>query len=885
MATDKLFQTTYHTVRSAVCLWCAGFKDALCIWRCVEFFVHDPRILRKTGQCFALNGAIFLGSVLLWEHAMAPGARFLLAASLQAWAGSAAVDATVALLHALFLALWLLPVYCVSFALSCVWYQEIAQLAVQWQCGQAPPQHGKGAKSSGSGGPDIAGSSDGGLLHAAAQEVFRVALFAVFFLQVSAVAFVPVVGKVAYFVLVSWLYALYSFDYKWSLTSRRLQERIAFFEQHWAFFLGFGSVCTLATMYWTFFKGAAIMAIVYPLFILVACKSDPLRAYREVAAAEAAAGRRLRTQRVPEVEDQGLKAEQAGTADSGEGADAADARAADSEPQEQPAPKRRAPARARGRAARSTKPTADASTPAAEEPADAPDPVAVVAPTAEPGSSPAADAATETRKRKGGRAAGGRGVRHEPAAGGGGGSREGEAEEEADNVMVVDSDGEEGADEFATPGERSGAGGTAYKTGRDILTAAGTRGGAASGDGEAGNLDNKSAAVPPPPPAGGGGGGIGGLGANLVSTVRSFLPFVARAEAAEGAPAGGKKPVKVRALEAADAARRREAQRAAEREKHKAADKQRQERARRAADAKAAADEEARRVAAEAQRRREEEAAARRRAREEAERREREEKQRRLDELRLKRKADAERAVAERAAADEEERKRKAAQRADQAAEAKRARLAPPPAAAPPAAPMQPATYEISPYKSDQDSDEEAVDDAAPRKPVPDWARGRALAGQLAAQLAVDPDEIFQQRQKTCPLDEVFGHAGKPTAGKRDLTRRNSSGNWIEDRVTWKEEVTYKKAMGYLAAQHPSQPAPTEVLTLRLVPRRKKKAVRWANDVVDNEEMNKKKSKKCCIFHKQRPFGDWGEDDDASDGDCEECAQSGQQERGWRGNF
>ena len=45
-------------------------------------------------------------------------------------------------------------------------------------------------------------------------------------------------GNAAYFMLVSWLYALYSFDYKWSLTSRKLQERIAFFEQHWAFFLG-----------------------------------------------------------------------------------------------------------------------------------------------------------------------------------------------------------------------------------------------------------------------------------------------------------------------------------------------------------------------------------------------------------------------------------------------------------------------------------------------------------------------------------------------------------------------------------------------------------------------------------------------------------------------
>lgn len=67
--------------------------------------------------------------------------------------------------------------------------------------------------------------------------------------------------------------------------------------------------------------------------------------------------------------------------------------------------------------------------------------------------------------------------------------------------------------------------------------------------------------------------------------------------------------------------------------------------------------------------------------------------------------------------------------------------------------------------RSDKDSDEEDADDAAPRKPVPEWARGRALAAQLATQAAVDPDEIFQQRQKTCPLDEVFGHAGARLLG------------------------------------------------------------------------------------------------------------------------
>ena len=37
-----------------------------------------------------------------------------------------------------------------------------------------------------------------------------------------------------------------------------------------------------------------------------------------------------------------------------------------------------------------------------------------------------------------------------------------------------------------------------------------------------------------------------------------------------------------------------------------------------------------------------------------------------------------------------------------------------------------------------------------------------------------------------------------PKPGKRDLSRRSSSGNWIEDRVTWKEELNYKRAMRYL---------------------------------------------------------------------------------------
>ena len=52
-------------------------------------------------------------------------------------------------------------------------------------------------------------------------------------------------GSLAEFLLTSWLYAFFCFDYKWSLRRQPLAARIAYFEAHWAFFGGFGAACTL----------------------------------------------------------------------------------------------------------------------------------------------------------------------------------------------------------------------------------------------------------------------------------------------------------------------------------------------------------------------------------------------------------------------------------------------------------------------------------------------------------------------------------------------------------------------------------------------------------------------------------------------------------------
>lgn len=57
---------------------------------------------------------------------------------------------------------------------------------------------------------------------------------------------------------------------------------------------------------------------------------------------------------------------------------------------------------------------------------------------------------------------------------------------------------------------------------------------------------------------------------------------------------------------------------------------------------------------------------------------------------------------------------------------------------------------------------------------------------------------------------------------------------------------------------------PLEVLRLTLVDRPN---VHWDESVVNNEGMGRKSSKRCCIFHKQKPFGESSTDSSDYDDD------------------
>lgn len=64
-----------------------------------------------------------------------------------------------------------------------------------------------------------------------------------------------------------------------------------------------------------------------------------------------------------------------------------------------------------------------------------------------------------------------------------------------------------------------------------------------------------------------------------------------------------------------------------------------------------------------------------------------------------------------------------------------------------------------------------------------------------------------------------------------------------------------------------SQEVPT--VRLRLRKPRSNKNVQWTQGTVDNEHMNKKKSKCCCIYEKPKNFGESSSED--SDDECEHC--------------
>ncbi|GAQ91271.1 etoposide-induced 2.4 mRNA [Klebsormidium nitens] len=300
-----------ESLKYAVQSWLLGFWEALMIHRTVGILARSRPVLVRTSQCSLLNGFFFLGSIILLKGFLDPSLRYLLdlprhsKAETTAGVGAGGLAALHSLLIVVYNMLWLYPIYVVSFVINCMWHQDIAKRAYQAlqgdrslaaALGVEPPDLSKPAPPPAS---KQGGSGVETLVTMIGEEVYRVVMFAVFVIQVYAVSIVPYVGPTMNFLLLSWLYAYYCYDYKWSSAGWSLDERLSFFETHWAFFAGFGAPCTIATYFLPFFASAAVWALIFPLFVLVATTSNPARVVSKSLNGDPLAVQKAQAWRVP----------------------------------------------------------------------------------------------------------------------------------------------------------------------------------------------------------------------------------------------------------------------------------------------------------------------------------------------------------------------------------------------------------------------------------------------------------------------------------------------------------------------------------------------------------------------------------------------------------
>ncbi|KAF9608494.1 hypothetical protein IFM89_009860 [Coptis chinensis] len=271
--------------KQAIALWFLGFREACCLHRVVLFCLRSKQLSKRTGQSFLFNGFIFLGSIFVFNSVVIPTLEWILPYQCQQFGSQdpcsiGRVEKLYSFLHhgliQLFYIFWFYPLYVLSLVLSSMWYNDIAKYAyvAMGRDGPVADAHNQKdlSKSQNSAHVDKPAGL-GGIMIGIGELVYSILLLTFFFVQISTAGYIPCIGKALNFLFLSWLYAYYSFEYKWNLDELGIDKRLDFFESNWAFFAGFGSPCVLAIFFFSPLVSYGVMAVLFPLFVLTATGS------------------------------------------------------------------------------------------------------------------------------------------------------------------------------------------------------------------------------------------------------------------------------------------------------------------------------------------------------------------------------------------------------------------------------------------------------------------------------------------------------------------------------------------------------------------------------------------------------------------------------------
>ncbi|KAF5330643.1 hypothetical protein D9619_006027 [Psilocybe cf. subviscida] len=158
--------------------------------------------------------------------------------------------------------LWLLPVVGMSLYLNGTWCTVIAKRTFLLQHGGRPtaPQP----------------TSYTGMLKAIATSAYRVVMVGTSVVMSFVLQRIPVVGPYAGFLFLCWVDAYYCFEFVWIARGLSLSGRIRHLEERWAYYFAFGLPSALLCTVGTTLANAAIFALIFPVYIIMAMHARPV---------------------------------------------------------------------------------------------------------------------------------------------------------------------------------------------------------------------------------------------------------------------------------------------------------------------------------------------------------------------------------------------------------------------------------------------------------------------------------------------------------------------------------------------------------------------------------------------------------------------------------
>ncbi|RUS34849.1 etoposide-induced protein 2.4-domain-containing protein [Jimgerdemannia flammicorona] len=239
-------------------------------------------IQSATLRCIILNGVIFLGSMLFFERLVMPTLHFVFGVSNSQGYDEAApffFKAVYSAFRLFYNIFWVYPIYAASFILNSIWYQQIADRAYQMQQASNTSNPSRGTISPAAPPPSF--------LARLPDEIYRALFFANYLVLISVVYSIPVVGPGVSLLFFTWITAYYCFEYvggcmggrmtlyTWISRGWKLEQRLEYFEEHWAYFAGFGLPLALITFFLSTLVGAGVFAIFFPCYIIMATLALP----------------------------------------------------------------------------------------------------------------------------------------------------------------------------------------------------------------------------------------------------------------------------------------------------------------------------------------------------------------------------------------------------------------------------------------------------------------------------------------------------------------------------------------------------------------------------------------------------------------------------------